>query len=339
MLNLQHVNFLPPDLAQPIGRFHRTGTSRDMDIRELKLFLHLAETLHFGRTSQACNITPSGLTRAVQRLEAELDIPLFVRDNRYVALTPAGKILQTYAEEAIERFNELQNSLAGDSVLRGELSIYCSVTAILSFLPEILGKFRETYPEVHINLQTGDAAMALAKLQNGEVDVTIAALPDKRPLKLEFIKIIETPLIFIAPARFPETVRSTADREIDWPRTPLIIAERGLSRTRVLRWFTDKKIQPHIYAQVAGNEAIITMVSLGCGIGIVPELVLKISPLQDQVIILDKVPRLKPFSVGICTIGKNRSNPIVQAFWKNAEKSKNAHHATTKEQSAYPIDQ
>ena len=261
-----------------------------MDIRELKLFRHLADSLHFGRTSQACNITPSGLTRTIKRLETELDKQLFVRDNRSVALTPAGKIFQDYAEDVIQRWNELQNSFSTDSVLRGELSLYCSVTAILSILPEILGRFRKTYPEVHINLQTGDAAMALAKLQSGEVDVTIAALPDKLPPQLEFIKIIETPLIFIAPNRFPETILYAEDGTIDWQRTPLILAERGLSRTRAQRWFTEKKIQPTIYAQVAGNEAIITMVSLGCGVGIVPALVLEKSPLQEQVTILDGNP-------------------------------------------------
>jgi LysR family transcriptional regulator, positive regulator for ilvC len=289
-----------------------------MNIRDLKLFRHLADSLHFGRTSQACNITPSGLTRTIQRLETELDKQLFVRDNRCVALTPAGQIFRNYAEDVIQRWNELQKSFSTDSVLRGELSLYCSVTAILSILPEILGRFRETYPEVHINLQTGDAAMALAKLQSGEVDVTIAALPDKPPPQLEFIKIIETPLLFIAPARFPETVLYAGDGAIDWQRTPLIIAERGLSRTRAQRWFTEEKIQPNIYAQVAGNEAIIAMVGLGCGVGIVPALVLEKSPLQDQVTVLDAAPRLKPFSVGICTVGKNRVNPIVQAFWKTS---------------------
>jgi LysR family transcriptional regulator, positive regulator for ilvC len=294
-----------------------------MDIRELKLFRHLAESLHFGRTSRACNITPSGLTRTIKRLETDLDKQLFARDNRSVALTPAGKIFQDYAEDVIQRWNVLQNSLSTDSVLRGELSLYCSVTAILSILPEILGSFRQTYPEVHINLQTGDAAMALTKLQNGEVDVTIAALPDKRPSQLEFIKIIETPLIFIAPNRFPEVIVYTADGTIDWQRTPLILAERGLSRSRAQRWFAKKKIQPTIYAQVAGNEAIITLVSLGCGVGIVPALVLEKSPLQERVTTLESTPHLKPFSVGICTVGKNKTNPIVQAFWKDVEKNKN----------------
>jgi LysR family transcriptional regulator, positive regulator for ilvC len=293
-----------------------------MDIRELKLFRHLADSLHFGRTSQACNITPSGLTRSIRRLEAELNRQLFLRDNRSVALTPAGEIFRDYAEDAIQRWDELQSSLSADSVLRGDLSLYCSVTAILSIIPEILGSFRQNYPEVHINLQTGDAAIALAKLQSGEVDITIAALPDKKPPQLEFIKIIETPLIVIASVRFPQTIIYCRDGTVDWQVTPLIVAERGLSRTRADRWFAEKKINPNIYAQVAGNEAIITMVSIGCGAGIIPALVLDKSPLQDQVIVLDTDLHLEPFSVGVCTIGKNRINPIVQAFWKNVEEGR-----------------
>ena len=56
-----------------------------MNIHELKVFKHLAGTLHFGRTSRACNITPSALTRTIQRLEEEVGKKLFIRDNRSAA--------------------------------------------------------------------------------------------------------------------------------------------------------------------------------------------------------------------------------------------------------------
>ncbi len=106
-----------------------------MNIRELKLFIHLANTLHFGRTSRACNITPSGLTRTIQRLENELGKKLFSRDQRSVLLTPSGTLFYTYAEQVLQLWNKLQNELNHDATLRGELSLYCSVTAILK-LPE-----------------------------------------------------------------------------------------------------------------------------------------------------------------------------------------------------------
>lgn len=288
-----------------------------MNIRELKLFRHLAGTLHFGRTSQACNITPSGLTRSMQRLENELGRQLFHRDKRSVRLTPAGQLFREYAEEAIHRWSELQNRLSRDNILRGELSLYCSVTAILSILPTIFRKFREAHPEVVLHLQTGDAAKALFKLSNGEADISVAALPDQQPDGLDFIELIQTPLIFIAPGNHQLTLLYK-DGDIDWQHTPLIVPERGLSRDRVDRWLSEKQITPNISSQVAGNEAIIAMVGMGCGVGVVPRLVLEQSVLREQVRILDVVPRLESFSVGVCTATKNRRNPVIEAFWEIA---------------------
>jgi LysR family positive regulator for ilvC len=286
-----------------------------MNIEELKLFRHLANTLHFGRTSRACNITPSALTRTIQRLENEVGKKLFSRDNRSVVLTGAGRRLRSYAEETIKRWHELQSDLASDEhTLRGEISLYCSVTAVYSILPRILTTYRKLYPGVHINLQTGDQANALEKLQNNEVEVTIAALPEKFAPHLQFIKVAETPLIFIGPARFDPDA-APPDAPIDWQTVPMIMAERGLGRRRLDNWFREQGIQPNIYAQVAGNEAIITMVSLGCGIGVVPQLVLDKSPMRDQVVILPVTPELAPFAVGICTFQKNMTNPAILALW------------------------
>jgi LysR family positive regulator for ilvC len=58
---------------------------------------------------------------------------------------------------------------------------------------------------------------------------------------------------------------------------------------------------------------------MGCGVGIIPELVLLKSPMKDKVRILQTTPALQPFSVGVCTTIKNRHNPIVRAFWQNVK--------------------
>ena len=68
-----------------------------MDIRALHIFTRLARTLHFGRASRDCGLSPSALTRTVQRIEEELGVRLFVRDNRRVSLTAAGLVFQRYA--------------------------------------------------------------------------------------------------------------------------------------------------------------------------------------------------------------------------------------------------
>ncbi len=288
-----------------------------MDNRDLKLFKHLATSLHFGQTSRACHVTPSALTRIIQRLEEELGDKLFLRDNRSVSLTAAGKLFRSYADDVLQRFEMLQGDLSTEDTLGGEISLYCSVTAAYSILPEIFQNFRAVYPDVHINLQTGDAAQALSKLQNRDVDVTVAALPDNLPQQVEFLKILETPLVFIGPTAFPETIRLN-NNQVDWKKTPIIMADFGLSRDRTDHWFQEKDIVPNVYAQVAGNEAIIAMVALGCGVGVVPGLVLEKSPLQEQIDVVRAEPELESFSIGICTMKKNMRLPQVEAFWQIA---------------------
>ena len=129
-----------------------------MDNRDLKLFKHLASSLHFGQTSRTCHVTPSALTRIVQRLEEELGETLFFRDNRSVSLTAAGKVFRSYADDAIQRYEMLRGDLSREEGLGGEITLYCSVTAAYSILPAIFQKFRSVHPDVHINLQTGEVS-------------------------------------------------------------------------------------------------------------------------------------------------------------------------------------
>ena len=285
-----------------------------MDIRNLKLFRHLAGTLHFSKTSQACYITPSALTRVIQRLESDLGKKLFIRDNRSVELTPAGIAFKKYSDDVLGRWSRLNDELSSDDILEGELSLYCSVTAAYGILPDIMAKYRKAHPSVKIHLETGDAAKALVKLSNQDSDMVIAARPDVLSKDLEFKTLAQTPLVFIAPLQYPEIIVQKAG-SIDWEQTPLIIPDHGLSRDRIDKWFAKENFIPNIYSQVAGNEAIIVMVSLGCGIGLIPRMVLEKSPFFDRVKILDKTPQMPPFVIGLCTRKKSLTNSRVKALW------------------------
>ncbi|MCP4118731.1 MAG: HTH-type transcriptional activator IlvY [Desulfobacteraceae bacterium] len=293
-----------------------------MDVRTLQIFRHLSGSLHFARTSMACNITPSALTRMVQRLEAEVGQTLFIRDNRSVELTFAGKAFKKYAEDVIRRWDRLQMELSEDDVLRGELSIYCSVTAAYSILPDIIARYRVIHPKVQIKLETGDPAKSISLILNRDVDVVIAALPEKMHNQLTFLKMATSPLVFIAPRRFPEIVQYR-DGGIDWEKTPMILPDVGLSRERMDLWFARHRQVPNIYSRVAGHEGIIALVNLGCGIGLVPELVLEKSPLMEDIMILNDLPELPPYEIGLCTIEKNLSRPKIRALWDLAAGAKN----------------
>ncbi|TDX24223.1 LysR family transcriptional regulator [Modicisalibacter xianhensis] len=290
-----------------------------MDLRPLRHFLTLADTLHFGRASDACHVSPSTLSRTVQQLEDSLGVRLFERDNRTVHLTREGRLFQQYARDALEQWELLRHSLmveAGE--LAGEISIYCSVTASYSFLYELLSEFRLRYPRIELKLHTGDPADAIGRVLGGEEDMAITARPETLPAQLAFKPIAVSPLVFIAPSEAADwlpasTARPSAE---EWARAPMILSESGLARERADAWFRQLGVKPRIYAQVAGNEAIVSMVGLGFGIGVVPKIVLDNSPLADRVRLLDVQPELPPYDVGLCVTEKKLRNPLIRALWE-----------------------
>lgn len=284
-----------------------------MNQKELHLFLHLAKTLNFARTSAACHVSPSSLSRVIQRLELEVGEPLFIRDNRHVSLTDAGKAFRLYADETHHQWLIFKDKLTSkDENLSGEISIFCSVTASYSFLYKLLSKFRDTYPEIELKLHTGDTALTLERVQSEQEDIGIAALPSKVPRQFSVHTIATTPLVFIVSADRKELY---GNKSSDWLTAPMILSESGLARERADRWFREQGVKPNIYAQVAGNEAIVSMVSLGFGVGLVPRLVVDNSPLAQNIKILDIEHSMEPFSIGVCVMRRKMSNPLIKAFW------------------------
>jgi LysR family positive regulator for ilvC len=289
-----------------------------MDIRELEIFLTVAETLHFGRASQACNLSPSALTRTIQRLEEELDQVLFVRDNRRVVLSPAGEKLRVFARQSLQEWQSFRSTLREGEAVTGPLSLYASITAVYSLLPDLLEAFRTAYPEVQLELRTGAAEQAVTLVSSGEIDLAVAALPDRHRSQIEFLPITTTPLLFIAPGA-GMVAGLSPEGELDLSRAPLVVPQSGLSRRRLDQWLKEKRITPNITSEVSGNEAIIAMVRLGVGVGIVPQLVLERSPFRDEVRVLDGGPQLEPYIVGLCSTRRNLQRPVVRAFWELAE--------------------
>lgn len=281
-------------------------------MRPLRHFLALAETLHFGRASEACHVSPSTLSRTIRQLEESLGVRLFERDNRHVVLTRQGRTFQAYARDTLEEWERLRQALMSEArTLTGEISIYCSVTASYSFLYSLLSRFRYRYPQVEIKLHTGDPEHAVARVQSGREEISIAARPAQLSAGIAFRPLDRTPLLFIAPVERNEQNFSQSD----WRRQPMILPESGISRERINQWFATQQIQPDIYAQVTGNEAIVSMVSLGFGIGVVPQIVLDNSPLADRVEVLPVEPALEPYEIGLFAQERKLRSPIIHAFW------------------------
>ena len=293
-----------------------------MDTRLLKQFVNLADSLHFGRASELSHVSPSALSRSIRAIEEEAGAELFKRNNRSVALTHAGGLFLDYARDALSQWDSVRNTLMEETgELHGDVSMYCSVTASYSFLFELLSRFRRDHPRIEIKLHTGDPEHAITRVLAGNEDIAIGARPKKLPSGLAFKPIAVSPLVFIAAKKSTGAntglsgLASSKQVVASWEATPMILSESGISRRRVDRWFSELGIQPNIYAQVAGNEAIVSMVSLGFGVGVVPRIVLDNSPLAKKVQVLEVQPELEAYEVGLFTRKKKLGSPLINAFW------------------------
>ncbi|WP_294610044.1 HTH-type transcriptional activator IlvY [uncultured Gilliamella sp.] len=289
-----------------------------MNLRDLKLFLHLCETCHFGMTADAMHVSPSTLSRQIQRMEEHFGHPLFIRDNRQVQITQAGEKVKRFARNVINQHLQLRQDIdQSDQQLIGELKLFCSVTAAYSHLPDILDRYRISFPLVEIKLSTGDAADAVEKIQSSEADLAIAGRPKQLPAGVEFLKLGEIEMVLLIPKLNSSFSDKLHQKKPDWHNIPFILPEHGPSRHRIDLWFKQQKItSPKIYATVAGHEAIVSMVALGCGVALLPKVVMENSPERVRERITEWSTNLmQPFDVGICVQKRRLSEKIIAAFW------------------------
>jgi LysR family positive regulator for ilvC len=291
-----------------------------MEIRALSVFLSVADTLNFSRSSELLHMSVSAVSRTIQRLESELGQPLLERDNRSVRLTGAGREFRDYARNAVAQWQQLRRRLGSEEELAGEVSLYCSVTATYSVLAPILAAFRATHPAVEIKMHTGDQADGIGRILDGRDDIAVSGRPSQLPQRLEFLPLLESPLRFCAPAadcavRDLVLDRDPGDGNIDWDGIPLIVPERGITKEMLDVWLRERGIRPRIYAQVAGHEAIVAMVSLGLGVGIAPQLVIDASGMASSVSLMHVPDGLHPLTVGLCSQKQRLASPLVKSLW------------------------
>ncbi|AXP40994.1 TPA: HTH-type transcriptional activator IlvY [Haemophilus influenzae 10810] len=292
-----------------------------MEFTDLQIFIHLSDTKNFTKTATQNHMSPSTLSRQIQRLENELGKTLFIRDNRQVKLTEYGEKFLQFAKTEWQNWQQFKQQLKDESdELCGEIKLFCSVTASYSHLPQVLKQFRQRYPKVEIQLTTGDPALALELIQAQQVDLALAGKPNNLPSSVVFHKIDDISLSLIAPRVACLATQLLQEKPIDWQQMPFIFPVEGHARQRIEQWLREKHIKhPKIYATVAGHEGIVPMVGLGFGLAMLPDAVIDSSPMNNQISKLNLDKPIEPFELGICTQKRNLEQPLVRAFWAMLE--------------------
>ena len=292
-----------------------------INLDDAAAFVRICETENLTRAAQLSQVSPSTLSRSLNRLEDELPVKLCARDQKGIALTAAGRRFRDFAYKWLDEYQTMVTDLkVSENSLLGSVKLYCSVSASYIFIPRLLSELRLDHSQIEVNLETGDPANALDILQADGIDFVIAALPDKLPPEILAVPLVTFPLVLIAPKAPVQPLPGLSGNQVDLARTPFILAEHGQLRYEVDAWLKSQQLKPHIYAEVAGHEAIVSLCALGFGVAVAPKLVVELSPFKNDVTIL-QAPHLPDFRLALCCLQSRAHEPILQACIKVAQKS------------------
>ena len=155
-------------------------------IKQLRYFVALTETEHFGRAAEACFVSQSAFSNAIQELESLLEVQLVDRTNRSVTITAMGQQLATQARLCLRDVESLVEMARGQrEPLTGELHLGVIPTIAPFLLPAALPKLRRKFPKLELYLHEDQSQRIYDRLMDGDLDVLLLALPyDMRGVEL-----------------------------------------------------------------------------------------------------------------------------------------------------------
>ena len=174
-----------------------------MEHRLLRSFVVLAEELHFGRAARRLHLSQPPLSLQIKKLEVELGVTLFARNNRHVALSEAGRALLSRARHLlgeVERARqEVQRVARGDA---GVLSVGYTPTATYEVLPQLVPDFLRAHPQIRLELRELTSPQQAVALREGRIELGLACLPVDADGLVEHTLFRERPVV-VLPAAHP----------------------------------------------------------------------------------------------------------------------------------------
>ncbi|CAB3770108.1 LysR substrate-binding domain-containing protein [Paraburkholderia humisilvae] len=249
-----------------------------MDLRRIRYFAVLAETLHFGRAASRLNIAQPPLSQQIRVLENELGAQLFERGNRRVELTPAGKALLPEARALLAQADRVAAVAA--RAQRGEIGeLRVGLTGSAAFtelIPRLILAYRQRFPDVYLRIDELTTQAQLTALLERQLDVAIVrgiAAPDL-PSTLRATRLFEDSLVVALPPQHrlagdpkPLSIGALADEAfVMYPR------ESGTGvYDQIISLCRQAGFAPRIGQEARAAATIVGLVAAGLGVSLVPE--------------------------------------------------------------------
>ena len=246
-----------------------------MNLQNLRVFLKVAELEHITRASEELNLSQPAVTKTIQSLEHEIGLELVERQGRRIALTHAGRVLQSYARQIFVLEREMEEALGAlRDVEGGEVTLAANRTAGVYLLPPLVARFRMHYPQVALHISIMNSSEIVQEilgwtLDFGLVEGDASSLPSG--LNVEVYAYDELILVVAPKHRWsgqPSIPPAALSEEEE-----LILREQGSGIREVIeQGLLRYGVEVHPLFTLTDNEALKQMVLSGVGAAIVSSL-------------------------------------------------------------------
>jgi DNA-binding transcriptional LysR family regulator len=253
--------------------------SDQIELRHLRYFLAVAETLHFSRAARRLGMAQPPLSQQIKRLEQLLGHALFERTTRGVKLTPAGQLLARRARSTMEKVDE---DLAQVRRLgRGEegtLTVGFSGSVMFTELPAAIQSFRHRYPKVELRLRELVTSAQIAALLNGQID--LAFLRDGDPTEgIRITTLLKEKYVAVLPEAHALARRRTLSVKALEGEPFVMFARRmgPLAYDRTIACCERGGFRPNIVQDAPQWLTLVRLVSAGLGVTLAPACVARVA--------------------------------------------------------------
>jgi DNA-binding transcriptional LysR family regulator len=242
--------------------------SDPLDSWQLRAFSSLARTGSFTRTAQELHLTQSAVSHAIKNLESDLGCRLLDRMGKTAVPTQAGEQLLVRAARILEEMSSARAELGrlgkwGTSRLR----IGASTTACQHVLPEVLRKFKKSFPHCAISIQPGDTPENIEALRAHQIDLAVNLEP-RREAQLDFRPMFTDELQFLVSPLHPWAKTGRVVREEIAREHYILYGKTSYTFQMIEAYFREEEIVLHSLLDLGNMEAIKELVKLGLGISI-----------------------------------------------------------------------
>jgi len=259
---------------------------RTMELSDLHVFRTVVEAGGITRAAERLNRVQSNVTTRIRQLEEHLGVALFIREGKRLHLSPAGQVMLDYAERLLDLAREARDSVH-DTRPRGLLRFSAPESTAAIRLPTPLSEYSARYPDVTLELRTGNSMKVANEILAGEIDAGIAVEPIPEA-PFEKLPLYEEELVMIATAGHPP-IRSARDVQ---SQTVLVFEQGCPWRKRLEGWFASTGDMPERKIEITSYHAMLGCVVVGMGISLVPRMVLDTYPEQHRLSVHPVPPEL-----------------------------------------------